>query len=48
MHKLSSNIEKKVIQDFGDEWNNFNQSSIKDYDLKKAFNQYFNIFPNLI
>jgi len=45
MHKLSSNIEKKVIQDFGDEWNNFNQSSIKDYDLKKAFNQYFNIFP---
>ena len=45
MNKLSTNIEKKVIQDFGDEWNNFNQSSIKDYDLKKAFNQYFNIFP---
>lgn len=45
MNKLSTKIEKKVIQDFGDEWNNFNQSSIKDYDLKKAFNQYFNIFP---
>ena len=45
MNKLSTNLEKKVIQDFGDEWNNFNQSSIKDHDLKKAFNQYFNIFP---
>ena len=37
MNKLSTNLEKKVIQDFGDEWNNFNQSLIKDYDLKKAF-----------
>ena len=45
MNKLSTNLEKKVIQDFGDEWNNFDQSSIKDYDLRKAFNQYFNIFP---
>jgi ubiquinone/menaquinone biosynthesis C-methylase UbiE len=44
-NKPNINIEKKVIQDFGDEWNNFDQSSIKNLNLKKAFNQYFEIFP---
>jgi ubiquinone/menaquinone biosynthesis C-methylase UbiE len=39
------NLENKVIKDFGDEWDNFDQSSIKNLDLKNAFNQYFKIFP---
>ena len=43
--KLDKNLEKKVIQDFGNEWNNFDQSAIRNIDLKKAFNQYFKIFP---
>ena len=43
--KLDKNLEKKVIQDFGNEWNNFDQSAIKNLELKKAFNQYFKIFP---
>ncbi len=44
MKKLS-NIEKNVIQDFGDEWNNYNQSSININELKESFNLYFKIFP---
>jgi len=43
--KLDKNIEKKVIQDFGNEWDNFDQSTIKSIELKKAFDQYFKIFP---
>lgn len=41
-------IDKKVIKDFGNEWKNFDQSTISDKDLTKAFNQYFNIFPKKI
>ncbi len=41
----SHNIDEKVIKDFGNEWNNFDQSTINDKDLIKAFNQYFTIFP---
>ncbi|MDC1154230.1 class I SAM-dependent methyltransferase [Candidatus Pelagibacter sp.] len=44
-HKSISNIDEKVIKDFGNEWGNFDQSIINDKDLIKAFNQYFQIFP---
>jgi len=40
-----SKIEKKVIEDFGDEWNNYNQSDINKIELNKVFNLYFNNFP---
>ena len=43
--KYNSTLEEKVILDFGNEWNCFNQSVINDIELKKAFNQYFRIFP---
>ena len=38
-------LEEKVIQDFGNEWNEFNQSGLKTEELESNFLQYFNIFP---
>lgn len=37
----SNNIDKKVVNDFGNEWDRFQQTDIT-YD---AWNQYFHIFP---
>jgi len=39
------NVDKKTVQDFGEEWEKFNQSEISDTELKKSWDQYFNIFP---
>ena len=39
------NIDKKTVEDFGEEWNKYNQSSIPDEELKKSWNQYFDVFP---
>lgn len=38
---MSNNIDKKVVDDFGNEWDRFQQADIT-YD---AWNQYFHIFP---
>ena len=38
------NIDKKTVEDFGEEWNKYNQSSIPDEDLKQSWNQYFDMF----
>jgi ubiquinone/menaquinone biosynthesis C-methylase UbiE len=46
MHNtFNKNLEKKVILDFGNEWSSLDQSTIKNFELKKAFYQYFKIFP---
>ena len=44
---MVNNIEKKVIDDFGNEWKYFNQNSdsFSDYESLKIFNMYFDIFP---
>jgi len=42
-----NNIDKKVVEDFGVEWNKYSQSEISDNDLKKSWSQYFEIFPFL-
>ena len=39
------NIDKKVVDDFGEEWSKFSQSIISESDLKKSWSQYFSIFP---
>ena len=39
------NLDKKVIEDFGDEWKEYNQSSLNEEELENLFNNYFNIFP---
>ena len=38
------NIDKKTVEDFGEEWNKYNQSSVPDEELKKSWNQYFELF----
>jgi len=39
------NLGKKVIDDFGNEWSQFDQSELEERELKDNFSQYFNIFP---
>jgi len=43
--KLSSNIDEKVVEDFGREWKHFNHSNIDTSILDSSFDDYFNIFP---
>ena len=37
--------DRQVIEDFGNEWNKFDQSKLSDFELKKIFKDYFKIFP---
>ena len=39
------NINPKVVSDFGNEWDKYNQSSLSESELKIGFDQYFGIFP---
>ena len=48
MRTNSKNLDKSVIDDFGQEWNEFDQSKIEYTELRKLFNQYFDIFPKKI
>ena len=41
----SQGIGKKVISDFGNELNEFDQSALTKDELKKLFDRYFHIFP---
>ena len=45
MLNKQTNIDPKVVEDFGKEWQTFNQKELTTSDLYKAFNQYFDIFP---
>lgn len=45
MKSKIKNLDNEVIKDFGNEWNEFDQSIIDLKELKKLFNQYFCIFP---
>ena len=39
------NIDKKVVKDFGIEWDRFQQSELSEEELEKAWKPYFGIFP---
>jgi len=41
---MLNKIEKNVIENFGKEWNNFDQSN-NNNELKNVFEDYFDIFP---
>jgi glycosyltransferase involved in cell wall biosynthesis/ubiquinone/menaquinone biosynthesis C-methylase UbiE len=41
----ASNIDDKVVKDFGREWSRFDQAGISYDELKKIFDSYFAIFP---
>jgi len=45
MKKDFVNLDIKVVKDFGQEWNRFNQSHLNEKELKQNFQQYFSIFP---
>jgi SAM-dependent methyltransferase len=39
------NIDQRTVDGFGEEWNQFNHSTLSELELRKAWNQYFDIFP---
>lgn len=39
------NIDQKVVEDFGNEWNSFSQKNLSSGDLEQGINSYFRIFP---
>lgn len=42
---MSKNPYIDVVEGFGDEWSRFDQSALSDDELRKMFDNYFNIFP---
>lgn len=42
---MTENIDKQVVEGFGDEWSRFDQSTLSDEELERMFDNYFNIFP---
>ncbi len=42
---MASNVDPKVVEDFGREWQAFNHETMDSDGLAKAFDQYFGIFP---
>lgn len=41
----SVNIHPKTVASFGDEWARFDQSGMSDVEARKAFEEYFAVFP---
>lgn len=39
------NVDKKVVEDFGKEWQVFNHKELPESELSNSFYQYFDIFP---
>lgn len=42
---MTENLDKDVVAGFGDEWSRFDQSSLDEAELRRMFENYFNIFP---
>lgn len=42
---MTENVDKTVVLGFGDEWSRFDQSKLSAAELKKMFDNYFDIFP---
>ena len=42
---MEPNVDREVIEGFGDEWRRFDQSGLSKKDLENVFNAYFSIFP---
>jgi len=40
-----TNVDRKVVDDFGEEWNRFDQNCLSEAELEQQFNCYFSIFP---
>lgn len=42
---MAENLDRKVVDGFGDEWSRFDQSALTAGELQEMFDNYFNIFP---
>ena len=42
---MTENLDKDVVAGFGDEWSRFDQSDLDETELRRMFDNYFNIFP---
>jgi ubiquinone/menaquinone biosynthesis C-methylase UbiE len=42
---MAENLDKQVVAGFGDEWTRFDQSTLDHEELRRMFDNYFNIFP---
>ena len=42
---MTENLDKDVVAGFGDEWSRFDQSPLDESELRRMFENYFNIFP---
>jgi ubiquinone/menaquinone biosynthesis C-methylase UbiE len=40
-----TNLHKKTVEGFGDEWQRFDQTGMSDTERERVFNEYFDIFP---
>jgi len=40
-----TNADNRVVEDFGREWQLFDQSQLDQKDANAAFDQYFSVFP---
>ena len=42
---LRENIDYKVVEEFGNEWKEFDQSALSEDELNSIFKDYFRVFP---
>ena len=42
---MEENLDKNVVQGFGNEWTQFDQSALAEEDRKEIFDCYFKVFP---
>jgi SAM-dependent methyltransferase len=42
---VTANVDQQVVSGFGDEWSRFDQSALSEGELRRLFDNYFNIFP---
>ena len=42
---MTANLDKQVVEGFGDEWSRFDQSALSEEELGKIFDNYFELFP---
>lgn len=42
---MIENIDHKVVEEFGNEWSEFDQSELSEDELISIFNDYFRVFP---
>lgn len=42
---MDTNLDKNVVDGFGDEWSRFDQTALSQDELTVLFDNYFNIFP---